>query len=87
MSNNVLVFLLGVSAGTLCTLSFIPQVIRIYRLKDAKDISLLTFSIFSVGVSIWFIYGIIIGQWPIIIANALTLLLALAIVIMKLKFK
>lgn len=80
-------FIIGIIAGILCTISFLPQVIRIARTKRTKDLSLVTFSIFSLGVFLWLVYGLILKELPIILANAATLTLALIIVAMKLKFK
>lgn len=80
-------FIIGIIAGTLCTISFLPQVIRIARTRHTKDLSLVTFSIFSLGVFLWLVYGLILKELPIILANAATLTLALIIVAMKLKFK
>ena len=78
--------ILGIMAGTLTTVAFIPQVIRIYRTKVAKDLSIVTFSIFSCGVFLWLIYGIETGEWPIILANGVTLLLIFAIIAMKIRY-
>lgn len=78
---------IGIIAGTLCTISFLPQVIRIAQTKHTKDLSLVTFSLFSLGVFLWLIYGILINELPVILANAATLSLALIIVGMKLKYK
>ena len=78
-------FIVGSLAGILCTLSFIPQVIKIAKTKHTKDLSLATFSAFFVGISLWLAYGILIREWPVIIANAVTLILVLYIVIMKIK--
>ncbi len=75
--------ILGILAGTLTTVSFIPQVIKIYRTKDAKDLSIITFCIFSCGVFLWLIYGIVIKEWPIILANGITLILIFLIIAMK----
>jgi MtN3 and saliva related transmembrane protein len=79
--------IIGIVAGILCTFSFLPQVLRIYKTKQTKDLSLLTFSIFSLGVFLWFIYGLLMQEFPIIFANAVTLLLALLIVAMKIRYK
>lgn len=79
--------LLGLLAGTLTTCSFLPQVLKTWRSRSAADISLVMFSLFSLGVLIWLIYGLMINAAPIIIANAITLVLALAILIMKIHFK
>ena len=74
-------------AGALTTISFVPQVIKIYRTKDAKDLSLVTFCIFSCGVLMWLIYGILVHEWPIILANGITLILIFAIIAMKIKYR
>lgn len=79
--------IVGAIAGTLCTISFIPQVLRVYRTKNARDLSLVTFIMFSLGVSLWFVYGLLIEELPVIIANGLTLILGLFIVAMKLRYK
>jgi len=77
--------LIGFLAGTICTISFLPQVIRILRTKNTKDLSLPTFLLFSLGISIWLIYGLLIKDMPVIAANAVTLILALTIVFLKMK--
>jgi MtN3 and saliva related transmembrane protein len=74
-------------AGTLTTVSFLPQVIKMYRTKNVKDLSIATFSIFSCGVFLWLIYGIVVGEWPIILANGMTLILSFMIIAMKIKYK
>lgn len=78
---------LGLVAGTLTTVAFFPQVIKTWRSRSAKDISLGMFSLFSVGVFLWLLYGIHIGAMPVIVSNAITLLLALTILLFKLRFK
>lgn len=78
--------IVGICAGILCTVSFLPQVIKIYRTKSVKDISLLTFCVFTTGVFLWFTYGLLIKDMPIIITNALIFILALTIVGMKIKY-
>jgi len=80
-------FIIGILAGSLCAISFIPQVVKIFKEKQAKGISLVTFSIFSLGVLCWLIYGILIKELPVIIANTFILSLALFIVVMKIKYK
>jgi MtN3 and saliva related transmembrane protein len=79
--------ILGIVAGTLTTIAFIPQVIKIYKMKDAKELSVVTFSVFSCGVFLWLVYGIMVHEWPIIIANGITLILSFSILIMKLKYR
>jgi len=78
--------IIGLVAGILCTLSFLPQVVKIFRTKQTKDLSLITFSMLSIGVFLWLIYGILIKEFPVIAANSVTLILALLIVIMKIKY-
>ena len=75
--------MLGFAAGSLTTLAFIPQVIQIWRSKSANDISWGMFVIFSVGVALWLAYGIALNELPLIIANAVTLALALLILFLK----
>lgn len=78
--------LLGLIAGTLTTLAFLPQVIKTFKSRSAKDISLGMFILFSAGVALWLVYGIRLGAVPIIAANAVTLILSLAILAMKFWF-
>ncbi len=78
--------LVGSISAALTTAAFVPQVVRVWRLRDARDISLPTFAIFSAGLVGWVAYGAGVGSVPIIAANFLTLLLALAIVGLKLRF-
>ena len=77
--------IIGIVAGILCTFSFIPQVVKIIRTKHTKDLSLITFSALSLGVFLWLIYGLMIKEFPVIAANAVTLILSLTIVMMKIK--
>ena len=78
---------LGLIAGALTSISFLPQVIKTWRSKSAKDLSLGMFGIFSTGVTLWLIYGFQVNSIPIIAANALTLFLCSIILYFKLKFK
>ena len=77
---------LGLIAGLLTTVAFVPQALRIYRTKSARDISLHTFAAFTTGVTLWLAYGILRGELPIIVWNAITLAVAAAILGMKLRF-
>jgi len=79
--------IIGIIAGALTTIAFLPQVIKIYKMKDAKELSLATFSIFSAGVLLWLVYGILVNELPIILANAVTLILIISIIVMKLKYR
>ena len=76
----------GLAAGTLTTISFVPQVVQIWRTKHADDISTSMFVIFMIGVALWLLYGIYLDALPVIIANAITLLLAATILILKFHF-
>ncbi len=78
--------LLGYLAGFLTTAAFVPQVWKTWKSKSASDLSLTMFSVFSLGVLCWLAYGIVIAETPMIFWNAVTLILALAILFMKLKF-
>jgi MtN3 and saliva related transmembrane protein len=76
----------GGLAATLTTCSFIPQVWRVWKTKHTKDISLLMYTSFTAGVALWLVYGLLLTEWPIIIANGITLVLAGAVLLMKLRF-
>lgn len=78
--------LLGIIAGTLTTISFLPQLVKIVKNKSAKDVSLLMFLIFTVGIFLWLVYGILTLTLAIIIANSVTIILALSILILKIKY-
>ena len=77
---------LGFLAGFLTTVAFFPQIWKTWKSKSAADLSLGMFLVFSLGVLGWLVYGIMINQGPVIFWNAITLVLSLAILIMKLKF-
>ncbi len=77
---------IGSAAATLTTVAFIPQAWKIWRTRHTADISLGMYALFTLGVALWLIYGIFLVSWPIIIANSITLLLAGAVLVMKLKF-
>jgi MtN3 and saliva related transmembrane protein len=78
--------LFGYLAATLTTVSFVPQVVQVWRTKHTKDISLGMYSIFTAGIAVWLVYGILLGSKPIIIANCITILLAGSVLTMKLKY-
>jgi len=79
--------ILGYIAAILTTIAFLPQVFKTWRSRSAKDVSLLMMITFSVGVFLWLLYGLAIQAMPVILANATTLILALLIVILKIKYK
>lgn len=78
--------LIGSAAAILTTASFIPQVWKVWHTRHTADISLGMYAMFTLGVALWLAYGILLTSWPIIIANCITLLLAGAVLVMKLKF-
>lgn len=78
--------IVGALAGTLTTIAFIPQVIKTWRSRSAEDISLFMFLLFSTGVALWLVYGFAIGSIPVIAANTITLLLALSILALKIRY-
>jgi len=78
--------IVGAVAAVCTTSAFVPQVIRVARLKSAEDISLATFLVFSAGMAVWTVYGFLIGSIPVILANTVTLILALTIVVLKLSY-
>ncbi|HPW85287.1 MAG TPA: SemiSWEET transporter [Rhodoferax sp.] len=78
--------IIGTLAAILTTASFVPQALHTFQTKDVRGISLGMYSAFTAGVSLWLVYGILLSAWPIIIANAITVSLALAILVMKLRY-
>ncbi len=77
---------LGMIAGTISAITFLPQVIKTWKSKSAKDISVLMFSFATISVILWLIYGILINNWPVIYTNGCVLILSLIMVYFKLKF-
>jgi MtN3 and saliva related transmembrane protein len=78
--------LIGALAAALTTTAFIPQAWHTWKTKHASGISLGMYSIFTTGVALWLAYGLIIGAWPVVIANGITFVLALFILAMKLRY-
>lgn len=76
---------IGTLAGMLTTIAFIPQVSKTWKTKSAGDISLLMFLLFSSGVLLWLIYGILLRAYPVIMANGITLILSASILALKIK--
>lgn len=77
---------IGFVAGTCTTLAFLPQVVRTWRTRSTDDISLGMFSLMVFGIALWLFYGIAIGDWPLIVADGVSLLLATTILLMKMRF-
>ena len=77
---------IGFVAAFLTTAAFVPQLMRVMKLRSAREISLGTFVMFSVGVFMWLLYGIYTGSRPVIASNVVTLVLSVSILILKLKY-
>jgi len=78
---------IGYMAATGTTISFLPQVIKTWKSKSAKDLSLGMFSIFCTGTLLWLIYGIMMNEFPIIAANAVTLVLSSTLLYFKFRYR
>lgn len=82
-----IVDIIGSIAAFLTTASFVPQALHTFRTKDVKGVSLGMYSVFTVGVALWLVYGILMGAWPIVISNFITTSLAASILVMKLRYR
>lgn len=71
---------LGLFAGACITISVIPQIIKIWKIKKVKQISLLNYSILTFGIALWIVYGVLKKDWPIIVSNGISFLLNLTMV-------
>lgn len=78
--------LIGYGAALLTTVSFVPQVWLTLHTRDVSGVSLVMYSLFTLGVALWLIYGVIQRSWPLVGANALTLILALTVLLMRLRY-
>lgn len=79
--------LIGLLAGILTTVAFVPQLLVTYRSKSADDLSLWLLVTFNAGIVLWLLYGFLIHSFPVIVANSVTLVLALAILLLKVKYR
>jgi MtN3 and saliva related transmembrane protein len=77
--------IIGLLAATLTTACWLPQALKTIRSKDTSGISLVTQVMFTIGVFLWLIYGIHLGNWPLMIANAITFVLVSIILVLKLR--
>jgi MtN3 and saliva related transmembrane protein len=77
---------IGFAAAFLTTSAFVPQLVRVLRLRSAREISLPTFLMFSAGVFLWLLYGIDSGSRPVIASNAVTLVISVSILVLKLRY-
>ena len=76
--------LVGYAAAVLTTVAFVPQALKSWQTRDLSGVSLPMYSLFTAGVAMWFVYGVMLGSWPIIIANAITIILASIVLTLKL---
>jgi MtN3 and saliva related transmembrane protein len=83
----VYVEIVGFAAGTLTTIALVPQVVKALKTKLTRDVSLLWATALTIGVFLWLVYGILINALPIIIANSITFILSLVVLILKIKYK
>jgi MtN3 and saliva related transmembrane protein len=78
--------LIGFVAAFCTTMAFVPQLLRVVKLRSAREISLGTFLLFSVGVALWLLYGLYTGSKPVIASNLVTLVLSVSILVLKLRY-
>ena len=76
----------GYLAAAISTMSFVPQVWHTFKTRNVSGISLGMYSVFTAGVALWLVYGILLGALPVILFNAITLVLAVFILVMKIRF-
>ena len=86
MAVPLLIDSIGATGAALTTLSWLPQAIKIIREKETRSISLTATAAFTLGVALWLIYGLAIEDWPLIGSNAITLVLMVPILTMKLRY-
>ena len=84
--SHILVETIGIVAATLTTLCWVPQAIKVIRTRHTRDLSLIAQVAFAAGVLLWLVYGALIGSWPLIVANAITLAMATTIVLLKFRY-
>ena len=85
--NEIHVHLIGIIAGICTTTSFVPQIVKIFRTKHARDISMQMFVILTTGIFLWLVYGILLKSFPIVLANTISFLLCLFVIIAKIKYR
>lgn len=79
--------LIGYLAASLTTTSFVPQAWLTFKTRDVSGISLGMYSVFTTGIAMWLVYGLLISAWPIVVANTITLALSASILGMKLRYR
>jgi len=86
MNQPAMIELLGLAAGALTTVAYVPQVLKVWRSRSARDVSLGMFALMVAGIALWLAYGLLIGSLALILANLVTLLLAGLVLVGKLRF-
>ena len=79
--------ILGYAAGAITSLTFLPQVIKTWKEKSAKDISLLMFVIAAINEVMWIVYGALLNNWVIILTNVIVLVMSLTMIYLKFRYK
>ena len=87
VENPSAVTILGLVAGTLTTLSFLPQLLKAWKSRSTHDISIGMFSLLALGIALWIVYGLITSDVPIVAANVVSLVLVVLIVLLKLRYR
>ena len=85
MVHSLFTELVGDLAALLTTLCWLPQALKILRTRETRDLSLIAYLAFAGGVALWLVYGVLLGTWPIIIANGVTLALAGVVLVLKVR--
>ena len=78
---------IGIAAGALTTVSFVPQVVKTYKTRSTKDIASGMFVVLGAGVVLWIVYGVMVNSLPVILANSCTLVLVAALIALKIKYR
>ncbi len=87
VDQSSVVTILGLVAGTLTTVSFLPQLVKAWRSRSTHDISVGMFSLLAAGIALWILYGVITSDVPVIAANVVSLLLVVLILALKLRYR
>jgi MtN3 and saliva related transmembrane protein len=85
MLRTYLPTIIGILAGICTTSAAVPQVIKIIRTRHTADISLIMYVLLSTGIFLWFLYGILLGDMPIIVANGFSLIIVTTVLILKIR--
>jgi MtN3 and saliva related transmembrane protein len=81
------ILIVGYIAGALTTISFVPQLIKAWKMRETRDISLAMLVLFGIGILLWTIYGFWVDSLPIIVANVTTFVLILVLILLKIRYK